>query len=55
MVFVKSVLSADERARGLQPLRADTAGEPGDRVVVVAALELAAALDDLKAAFPAKP
>jgi len=55
VVYVKSVLTADERGRGLQPLRAGSAGEPGDKVVVAAALELAAALDDLKAAAPAKP
>lgn len=55
VVYIKSVLSEDEKKRGIYPLKAVAANEPGDQVVVSGALELAAALDDLKSSVTARP
>jgi len=55
IVYVKSALTDDEKKQGIHPLKAVNANEPGDQVVVSGALELAAALDDLKSSVTAKP
>lgn len=55
VVYVKSLLTEDEKKQGIHPLKAVNAGEPCDQVVVSGALELAAALDDLKSSVTARP